>query len=322
MKKKLLAENRKALQFLHIAERMDFEKPYTVHAGSGRITWGQIQKLIPAGHHAALLAKPAAGPGVSSWRAERLHYIKITASRFEPRTGENGPARMTAYYRGIEWFLSVGDFETARKAGFAVWFLVTQAAEYMTDGRPGAPRDLLGRWRLIDRRTVYNPGTKEHYTSEMTLRTAEGGDAAAWKYEPYRCYTPGTRSADLRAVIDASGYLVEPRRAEQRRKLAALKKAKAAAALTAADFSGLEKRAAAALADTRGTLAGDLLRVETAAGYDAIEKRLRRLRWAAFDLELYEKRKAAGKLESCAAVRETLENIIKKCMEVIKNEKA
>lgn len=320
MKNALLKENKKALQFLHTAAGFDFAAPHTITGGAGKITFNQIKKLIPAGHVAALLVKPAPGPGCPAYRAEKLHYVKITASRLEPRTGETYFERVAFRGSDIDYYYAVCDFETARKHGLTAWYLVTQAPEHLHPPRP-AVHDLAGRWALKSH-TKAGDGRGNKWIDKMQLHTLESGDVAPWEYEPYKRYTPGTRSADLAAVIDKSGYLLEPRKAEQRCKLYALKKAKAAAALAASDFSALEARARGALADARGTLAGELLEAKNSGEMYAIHSRLYRLHWAAHGLELYENRKAAGKLASCDDVRETLENIIKKCAEVIQNENA
>ena len=225
-RKELLQENRKALRFLHDAQGFDFEKEHILLSCPGKFTYNTVHKAvcqhIPFGelsteYTVAVLAKPT-GDYIFP---DKLYYIRTRGDKFDADrvTGAD-------YYNySVDYHFSVGGFEDFRKNYTKRIFIIAQRKDLMQQPKTSRPFDLSARYLHISGKAdrLAGDGKGHHWISGIVLRHTDGSAAIA-EYKPFdrvQCRYED-RTDDLRAIIDKSGYIVFTRRAELKRRPAAL----------------------------------------------------------------------------------------------------
>lgn len=306
MIKSLLAENRKALQFLHMAKGFDFEKPFVIIKGEGRFTYNQvkkeIEKRIDGEFSAGLLIKANENKCCN----RELYYAVFGNTRFDGQR----QGRDLAYWNynvGYNW--GVGDFEEMRKKATDHYYVVAQSVEYIREPKREKAVDWSGRFRLNTEKS-WNPaftgdGKGKRYISSVDL-VAIGGKGEKATYKVDRNMTETERLED---VMDKSGYIVAIRRAELKRAALQLRIKRAKEEAERADFSELEKEVVALLENQKSKLSRAVIKIGSEEEAHQIEKMASVIRWAFWDLEYYRERKNAGRFGNVSEKRKALEKI-------------
>lgn len=144
--KNLLAENRKALQFLHCAIGFDFCKPYTIIEGSGRFTLNTLEKsytergISTDNCEAVLFIKDN-----RRWYNDNIHVVRVGGFiRF------NIEKLPHLYKYNIDYYFTKTDFEKARKNYAEKFFLVVQSKVYVGNPIDEYKLDFTERMTLIN----------------------------------------------------------------------------------------------------------------------------------------------------------------------------
>lgn len=293
MTKQLLAENRKALQFLHHAKGFDFEKPYNIVRKVGRFTSRTVAACVPEGHAAVALLKPIETRR-RSWAP--LYYVEIGAD------GNFYPLRKDGvkYYdfSGIDYMFSKGEFEGIRKNETDCIYIITQAPEHLRTSTE--PRlDLSDRLRKTEFRR-WGDGRGNAYIGSIYLASR------IHNMKPVEYKTSG-KPAALEDVIDKSGYMVGQRRADLKRRANLLRSEKARQRAAAADFSAEAAAIAEKLEEAKKALSAAVLSATVSGDFYAISSTARNLRSAADYLDRYNRWKASGKYQTVESIRYDLE---------------
>ena len=306
MYKSLLAENRKALQFLHMAKGFDFEKPFVCIRGEGRFTYNQvkkeIQKHIDGEFSAGLLIKANENKCCN----RELYYAVFGNTRLDgQRQGRD--LAYWSYNVGYNW--GVGDFEDMRKNATDHYYIVAQSAEHIREPEREKAVDWKGRFRLDEERT-WNPsftsnGKGKKWISAVDLVAIGGtGEKVTYKVDRYM-----TETERLEDVMDKSGYIVATRRAELKRAALQLRIKRAKEEAERADFSEMEKEIVALLESQKCKLSRAVLGIGNEEDAHKVEKMASAIRWAFWDMEWYRDRKENGKFSNVMEKKKALEKI-------------
>lgn len=288
MKKSLLKENRKALQFLHMAKGFDFEKPHEIFRGEGRFTYNQLKKEIENRIDGSYVAGVLIRPNERKYSNRTLYYATFSGGKLDGRRQDGAE-----YYNyNISYAWGVGDFEEMRKNQTAHYYVVAQSAEHIRTPKRQKWIEYTERFRL-DASRSYNPGrTKDPATGKTWISSLAlihvGGTGEQVEYRIDRF---GYHSDKLEDILDKSGYIVAKRRLELKRKAARLREKRQAEEAQRADFSHEEKKLYALLEAKKCTLSRAIMRAKVFEDAVAFERGARDFRWALYDLEEYEDRK-------------------------------
>lgn len=264
----LLKENRKALQFLHAAHGFDFEGDFFIKKIEGRFTYNTIKKVIdeklPGEYTAVALVKPS-----SKRYFQRLHYVKIGSSKFEPL--ERTQARI---FFNIDDFFTVGDFEETRKNKTESVYIIAQNNELL---KPSKTRRIdknkrydlnVKHWRGGVERCGDGLGNSWIEKLEIISKEQNG----VLEYITAARYMKHERSNDINDFIDKSGYLIHSFRKELKARAIDLRKSRDLAALKKADFTAREKELKEKLKKAKAFISNLILKVKDSDGVRIIGK--------------------------------------------------
>lgn len=230
--KKLLNEEKNALRALNDVLHYDFEKPHTIIYFKGAFTIKKVLDLVNSTAHTepqiTLLVK---NPGEYRPKYHLLTVDKLGRIEIEYKI-------KWALYYTFDTFFRKGDFEAMRKKADTETFIIVQNAADLVTPKP----ETLDR----DKRYIYIPSAHERagdghgntYINRIQLQhTGEKGTIFEYKTEPGYFYDRSNRTNNLYDIIDKSGYLLQHRRQELKRRAAALKAERQKAAYMETDNS-------------------------------------------------------------------------------------
>lgn len=217
--KQLLQEQKNALRALHDILHFDFEKPHTVHYIKGSYTAKKVLALASdTGYYEPLIAVLTKNKN-NYWKD--LHLVTIDKYG---KIEIDCPAKN---YRGnsrIDYFFRKGDFEDIRKKADTETYIIIQSSLDLITPTP----ETLDR----DKRYIYIPSPYERagdghgntYINRIKLQhTGEKGTIFEYGTEPGYYVDRSNRTNDINNIIDKSGYLLQHRRRELKRRAAALR---------------------------------------------------------------------------------------------------
>lgn len=312
----LLKENKKALQFLHSAAGVDFERDFFIDRIEGKFTFNTVTKAIEnklsGDYVAALLLKPTKEHHFN----KELYFIRLQKGGFDPLKN-NG----TKYWDfDIDYFFSIKDFENVRKNKTDHFYIIAQKRELLNKTTQKSA-DMLQRFELDkDKRTYYRDGCDHcsdgrgnRWINKLYL-VKKDGSRERLTFEPYSSFYPGeNRSDNITDYIDKSGFLLRPRQMELKRKARTLKAERDKAAAAAANFEKEEKTINRKIKETCERIAAEALAIKTEKDAKTIEETARKLARALWHYDYY-KEKSAGNLY---ASKEQKERTIKTIFEYL-----
>lgn len=308
MYKSLLAENRKALQFLHMAQGFDFEKPFVCIRGEGRFTHNQvkkeIQKYIDGEFSAGLLIKANENKCCN----RELYYAVFRNTRFD---GQRQGCDLAYWDYNVGYNWGVGDFEEMRKKATDHYYVVAQSAEYIREPKRKKAVDWKGRFFINTAnshpvRIASNSKTGERWVTELDLIQIGGtGERVSYHVDRFNLIRPDRAEN----IVDKSGYIVHLRREELKRAALQLRIKRAKEEAERADFSEMEKEIAALLESQKCKLSRAMLGIGNEEDAHKVEKMASAIRWAFWDLEWYRDRKENGKFSNVLEKKKALEKI-------------
>lgn len=216
--KKLLSEEKNAFRALHDVLHYDFEKPHTIIYLKGAFTVKKMLDFVNAAAH----TEPQIALLVKNPCEYRPKYHLLTVNKFGEIKIEY-KIKWDFFYT-FDRFHRKSDFEKMRKKADTETFIVVQSAADLVTPKP----ETLDR----DKRYIYIPSAREKsvdgygniYINRINLRhTGEKGTIFEYKTEPGYYVDRGSRTNDITDIIDKSGYLLQHRRQELKRRAAALR---------------------------------------------------------------------------------------------------
>lgn len=216
--KKLLNKEKNALRALNDVLHYDFEKPHTIIYFKGAFTIKKVLDIVSSTAHTepqiTLLVK---NPG-----EYRPKYHLLTVDKFGKIEIEY--KIKWALHCNFDLFFRKSDFEAMRKKADTETFVIVQNTADLVTPKP----EIIDK----DKRYIYIPSVYEKagdahgnaYINRIQLqRTDEKGTIFEYKTEPGYFYDRLNRTNNLYDIIDKSGYLLQHRRQELKRRAAALR---------------------------------------------------------------------------------------------------
>lgn len=264
----LLSLTPSAFQVMHTAAGMDFEKPYGIIQGNGRFTVNQVTKAATAEGYT-----PTAKAYIFVRVVDEYNtYKKNPHTAIFTPDGIRLIDRMPCIYKNGKWhahsdnFYAKSDFEEWRKNEGAEWWLVWQQPEHLQPVRGSSgPLDTSRRYKLNPApytHTRGGDGKGNSWIRRLSLiLTGEQGNKTE--------VTTFNRPTELTDIIDKSGYLLQERREDWKRKAEALRKERAKAEFLTTDNSDKVKDLKEKIAARKNELIAQL---QTAATYEEIKQ--------------------------------------------------
>lgn len=286
--KKLLSINSKALQGLHAFAGYDFTKDYTCIYSKNNFTAKSIYK-VTGGQDAVLLVQPDV-------TYEKIHLVKFNAKTltFEQLRFVN----FKYWDFDFSYFFTKGDFEENRKGKAKYYFIIFQNPEHIQPVKAEKTIDTTQRFKTINEShkntcydTCYYNGVE--YITTIYLQES-GGSSKIFEYNKHGMYVDRSicRSNDIRYYIDKSGYIVNIRRDELKRKAENLRAERNKIQAQKADFSEEENAIKQRIETVKKYLSTEILKITNTEQADQIEKNISNLRWALFGYKQYQIAKA------------------------------
>lgn len=302
--KNLLEDNARALQFLHTANGFDFEKPFLIIQAPGKFTANTVKKAIAENITGEYIAAVLIKNADDGWRRSQLYFADFDGDKFD-----GARRRGLDYWNyNIDYFFSVGDFETTRKKRTEYIYIIAQAAQHA--GAPGAPLvDYSGRFILTETRES-GDGRGNTYISAFTVKETNGNKRKI-NIDLYGrvIYAAQKKSDNINDFIDKSGYLLKARRDDLQRRAAALKAERDRAAVLVADYSEKEKEINAKIATMRGNIAKRAGEILTESDAKNVEKMVYNLSRALWYYNYYQEKSAGNMYASTAQKDRTIKTI-------------
>ena len=218
--KQLLNINKKSLQFLHDSQGFDFMQDYQLTVSTDKLT---VNKLLKLTNFNSIEEKMAILVLIEKWDKNRIFSIRIDKNNtFNPLRVQD----WEQWTYGIEEMFNKKDFEVARKNGdVKKWFIFIQNKKYILP-KTKKEVDLSQRFKIdFDNsfkgiRRCYDPSLKERYITQLNLLTTNDSQK---KFDYNISTIGGKKINDSTMLIDKSGYLLQPVRAELTKKVAEIK---------------------------------------------------------------------------------------------------
>lgn len=242
--KTLLSAGKYSLKDLHDVLGFDFCAPFGAYMVKGRFTIKQVEKLIGADDYnygnsvIAICTRDKSKP----WE-KRFHLVTFTHSAISicART----PYRADGW--GLDTFYRKSDFESVRKSDSAETVIFAQLDKHIKKPCQRAfSLDTSERYKLLDYDYCHVVERNKKYINRLHLQEM-GTNGKKIDYDIIgRVFCSGANYAEnIDQVIDKSGYFVQLRRADLKRRAAALRadreKAKFAISDNTAKIEELQK---------------------------------------------------------------------------------
>ena len=228
-KRELLNINIRSLRVLHDVFGFDFCKPYSILKITGNYTVNQINKAAEsAGYVDSKIVVLTCTTG-HDYYGERLKVVEIMGSDFNIKFRKRIPYFLDKKNRPLDDFYAKTQFNDIRKLENAIAFVVVQRVndlKYKAESRNNSI-DFSERYSVVDVRRCTD-GKGAHWISSIEIIQRDGDGKK-------RVYSAGNRPDTTENIIDKSGYIVNERRAELKRKADALRAERAKAAYNETD---------------------------------------------------------------------------------------
>lgn len=236
IKKELLKENKKALQFLHVAHGFDFEKDILISKIDGKFTYNQVMKIIYENIEGKFTGAILVRTTKDYCFNRDLHHVKIKAGRFDiERTKKE-------YQYNIDTFATVGNFENIRKHKTKSVYIIAQSNELLTPAKDPAPFNDYTRYRIApDGVRKCSDGRGNSWVDKITIMLNRNQKIEYKPYNSFSFYPREKRSDNINDYIDKSGYNLHVQRMDLKRRALALKAERDLNAVNNADYTEREK---------------------------------------------------------------------------------
>lgn len=300
----LLADNRDALRILHDVLGFDFESPFKAAKIEGKYTVNKILQTVAAqncGNTTGAIIAVLTRDNNPYRNNKDLNLCTVTAAgiKIDYKIPWYGNRRRT-----IDNFYTKKSFEEIRKTEKAETFIIWQDRQYIK--KPvEKPVDLSARFKYVSHYYCYSASMKEKYVNRVELRkTDEKGSKYTFEVIGRVFYAGSNYPTEINQVIDKSGYLLRDRRANLKRRAAALKAEHEKAAYNATENGGKVQELQTLIIARKAQIVKQLDAAQTSAEFEAVEKAL--ARWRGFagivaDFERFKEKTENKSYTSCAA---------------------
>lgn len=248
-----------ALQALHAALGMDFEKPFTAVLISGPFTINRCMKYV-SDFDAVVAIISRTGPGFCCPNEYRLATIDGGVLNVEVRA---------PWGLGIDYFYSKTDFNDRRKSQNAETYVIAQRREYLNPAAPFTP-DYNARHDFVADRYYHRRVGGPAYLSEITVRQAGNPSAPTFTVKTGNEYNYNCDDMTVSDMIDKSGYLLSHRRFERLQRARRLRADRAKAAYNATDNADKVAELSRLISARKSAIMAAFSAATTGADFDAV----------------------------------------------------
>lgn len=301
------------LKSLHACLGFDFENDLIIFEVAGNYTVNSILKQAaaagadPVNYQIALLTRPASG-----YRHDEYTSFIIDGAKFENNINHCGYSNNS--FVSLNTYFTKSDINEARKNALQT-VVICQKRDLMQAPRRNNPGpDLMQRFIFKEAHYAKYYHSDKKYLSSLDIIPAAGN---GYKYE----YKPENKndSININDFIDKSGYITDIRRADLKRRAAAIKAAKDQAAYNATNNEAALAELKSQIENKKAAIIAELQAADNHEAIKAIAKKLdffRGLSDVYFQFELLQEKDNAKSLPSIntfnkkvAAIKEALNQI-------------
>lgn len=296
MKKELLNRNPKIFKALHDLYDFDFMEEYEIKKINGRFTLNSIKKILGLpdlyGHTTAVIITNV------KYNENYNYIVKAVESGF----CISWERRIYGSVYNIDHFFSKGSFEDARKEENTIVYIISQKTDLAKKASEKKP-DYTQRFQY-KYVTRWGDGKGKHGISQIDIIDKQHNG----KKFTYKTRRPES-SENVNYFLDKSGYLVEEKKEELKRKAQMLRTQREKAAADAVNFDNEINIINNRIATIKSKLAVCLM---DALNYDEIcntDKILNALRWLYLSVDRFKERNEKKGFSSIASANGNLNNI-------------
>lgn len=278
--KSLLSNNsNNGFKVLHNIFGFDYLKPFGLYYVSGRFTVNQIAKMISADGYTvnnSVIALLVRDPTHNY--SNKFHLVQYNGNvdiDFQIYKYESG-LRHRDYNRDIDTFYRKSDFEDMRKRDTAETIVIVQLVNDLHVTAPATPDyNYLNRFNInTDLNLSYSGYEGKSYINNITVKDYSDGHQVTRSFIGRTFYTnyarDGHYKTDIRDIIDKSGYFINDRRENLKRRAAALRAERKKAAFIASDNTRLIEGLYQAILSRRDDIISLLSNATTGADFERI----------------------------------------------------
>ena len=241
IKKELLQKEPQALKALNKILNMDFCKKVDFLKIEGRYTARQIENAAAAAGHNPYNSIIAILTTGVKYREEYI-YISTLGTLGSVKTNYKTDYSYIVRHDyttrsrcNIESYYNKGDFDKYRKEENITTYIVCQARENLTQENPHSV-DYNNRFKVLSVQKWTRSGGGASFIGRIDLeRTDDNGSRACYNDPGRVIYSNKDYPTDILQVIDKSGYIIDSKRDELKRRANGLRAERAKAAYTATD---------------------------------------------------------------------------------------
>lgn len=289
----LLKEDRTALKAIHDTFLIDFTAPLFAFQVNGKFTVNQIIKTASAEGYNPGNGKMIVCIAGIKYREDDIYTTEITPGgniEIDQKIHlySNGKYRRTK----IHEFWRKSDFNEYRKQENTRVYIICQKSGDLAKKNQHKP-DFTSRFKLADARKWGYMDSNETYYGELDLiRTDDNGTHTIYNSRGNIIYRGRDEYKTLDELIDKSGYITRDRRADLKRRAAALRAEREKAAYIKTDNAATIADLDALYIKTRAAIIKELSAAYTVEHYKTVAKKLDYFHGIADALEDLERLKA------------------------------
>jgi len=296
--KELLNRNPKMLKALHDLYDFDFMEEYEIKKINGRFTLNNIKKTLGLpelyGYTTAVII-------TNVKYNERYNYIvKVVDSGF----CISWERRVYGSVYDVDYFFSKGSFEDARKEEKTIVYVICQKADLTKKASEKKP-DLNERF-IFKYVTRWGDGRGKHGISQIDVLDKMHNN----KKFTYKTRRPES-SENVNYFLDKSGYLVEEKKEDLKRKALKLRTEREKAAADAADFSKEVKEYFERVEELKKNIIERLINATNFDSICEVDKMVSALRWLQLSIDRFKECNENKGFSSIASAKNRMEDIIK-----------
>ena len=285
-------------RFLHETDGYNFTKPVILNKFSGSFTLKKLWSIIPHKNYDYNVCVLFNIPCGRYDREKEYHVVRICGENefdieLKANTYFNWTTVPNTFYRKA-------DFTELRKRNNIETYLIAQRKDYQTTITEKEPYsvgtlDDNVRYFFDKEQYAYTSNMEKKYISELHLRDTTGkGKKIVYRVPQY--YRKDLTFYD---ILDNSGYYVYNRRAELKRRAAALRAEREKAAYNEYDTTGMIEKAVNAAEKTKSAI---IKKIQAAADCDsmyALHRKLYDIAWLYYDIESFTEKINNKKFRQC-----------------------
>lgn len=299
--KELLQQEPQALSVLHNAELYDFTKDFTILKHAGRFTIAALEKEAAAAGYTADDSIIMCYTTGRKWDPDKLYMYKLTgAGKFEVEYKIWKYTTGRAYCK-VDDFYAKTQLNDTRKQDGLTTYIICQKKENQATENPH-PVDLAARFTLKKFDTYRKSSGGEYIDRVYLRRTDDTGSAYTYHDRSNIIYESRFTNTAINEIIDKSGYIIDRKRDELKRKAAALRADRARAAYLETDNTNIIKELDSLFTETKNAIIEELTQATTAEALKKVSDKLDRWRGLAGIAGDLERLKEADKARKYSSV--------------------